>query len=208
MAKRATPLEVLTIPEPCPVPWDEMAGDGERRFCDRCEAVVHDLEALGPRAANELLATEAGELCVRARRTRRWHRPSPASRRAALQALAAVVLVATVGCATGRAGGSESSRRSQLKRAIREAPRGALTPEQAWSILRDAGWTDEEIQAEALAHRARSSEPGFTPPREGSVEAKLQVLLTYVGRELERVKQMHIDHDAVFEQGFLVGRRG
>ena len=50
----------------CPLRWEDLDGPGPTRHCARCEEEVHDLSALGPERATELLALALTErVCVR-----------------------------------------------------------------------------------------------------------------------------------------------
>src|SRR4051812_26048093 len=64
--KRRVPRLQVHIPSPCQESWSQMAGDAQRRHCERCNHKVHDLSALSPAAAHALVANaKPGELCVR-----------------------------------------------------------------------------------------------------------------------------------------------
>lgn len=52
-------LDSVSIPVPCPVPWDAMHGNDRTRYCDRCEQNVHDVSELS-RAEALALIGEAG----------------------------------------------------------------------------------------------------------------------------------------------------
>lgn len=65
MLMDSSPFPQLTVPQPCPKNWAEMAGDDRSRFCTHCQHAVHDLSSLGPEQARELLARSGGRLCVR-----------------------------------------------------------------------------------------------------------------------------------------------
>jgi len=60
-------LDRVTIARPCPMRWEDLAGDERRRFCEHCQLSVHDLSAL-PRAEAAALLAEgarsAERLCV------------------------------------------------------------------------------------------------------------------------------------------------
>lgn len=64
------PLQGLTIPVPCTVPWETMTGDARVRFCGQCRLHVHDLSAMtGDEAVAFLRAKAPGaRVCVRFRR--------------------------------------------------------------------------------------------------------------------------------------------
>ena len=58
-------LETLTIQEPCSLRWEQLEGDGSRRFCGQCARHVHDLSAMTAPEAEALLEASRGErLCV------------------------------------------------------------------------------------------------------------------------------------------------
>jgi hypothetical protein len=58
---------MLTIPRPCPAPWEEMTGDDRRRRCARCDCDVHDVSILTRAEAAALVAARA---CVQVRLAR------------------------------------------------------------------------------------------------------------------------------------------
>lgn len=61
----------LAISEPCHADWSSMTGDERARFCSACAKHVHDLSAMTPVEAIDLLdqraTTHEGSLCVRYR---------------------------------------------------------------------------------------------------------------------------------------------
>jgi hypothetical protein len=59
-------LEDIRIGTPCPMSWNEMAGDERRRFCDHCELLVHNTTAMPRAEAEVLLARQAAgdRLCM------------------------------------------------------------------------------------------------------------------------------------------------
>ena len=50
------PLEVIDIPDPCPVDWNDMRGDERVRFCRHCALHVYNLSAMTRDAAERLVA--------------------------------------------------------------------------------------------------------------------------------------------------------
>ncbi|MFT5358520.1 MAG: hypothetical protein ACI9KE_005759 [Polyangiales bacterium] len=64
--KHKRSLDILTVPEPCEEPWNEMApkGDG-RRHCAMCIQDVFDLSTMTREAAEALLFESTGQVCVR-----------------------------------------------------------------------------------------------------------------------------------------------
>lgn len=84
---------MLTIPRPCPVPWEEMQGDDVRRRCARCDCDVHDVSTLSRAEAARVIARRA---CVQVR----FARPGWLRFR---DGLVATVLVAGLGgCLRGK----------------------------------------------------------------------------------------------------------
>jgi len=55
----------LTIRTPCPKRWEELSGDGRRRFCSECSLHVHNAAALTRREAEALVARDEGRVCMR-----------------------------------------------------------------------------------------------------------------------------------------------
>lgn len=47
----------VRIGQPCPMKWEELKGDGRRRYCESCELHVHDLSAMSRGERKALLAT-------------------------------------------------------------------------------------------------------------------------------------------------------
>lgn len=64
-ASPRVPLELLFIPNPCTVPWESMQGDDKVRFCGECRLHVYNLSEMTRDAAEELVRTREGQLCVR-----------------------------------------------------------------------------------------------------------------------------------------------
>lgn len=55
----------IDVKEPCRESWDEMAGNGEVRFCSHCSKHVHDLSGMTRTRAEKLVRDSGGSLCVR-----------------------------------------------------------------------------------------------------------------------------------------------
>ena len=64
MATRSISLQQVRVAEPCPVPWEAMQGDEQRRYCAHCNLHVHNLSAMPQDAAQRLICETAGRLCV------------------------------------------------------------------------------------------------------------------------------------------------
>jgi len=58
-------LRSVQIAAPCPVPWDDMEGDGAVRRCKLCAKDVHDLSAMTADEAERVLVVSGGTACVR-----------------------------------------------------------------------------------------------------------------------------------------------
>ncbi len=58
-------LKQYTIPDPCPMKWDDMDGDDNSRYCTACGKHVHDLTAVSPEDAAGLVQNGGDDLCVR-----------------------------------------------------------------------------------------------------------------------------------------------
>jgi len=55
----------LEIDEPCPKTWNELEGGGARRFCHQCSLHVVDGSAMTREAAEDLVRTSEGRVCMR-----------------------------------------------------------------------------------------------------------------------------------------------
>ena len=185
-----------------------MTGKGESRVCDHCDTVVYDLDAMGSDRANRLLASTSARLCVRKQLTKSLQRPRLVTRRAALHAISGALLATGLGCTSVR---HSSSGEIPLSQVLRDLPHGVVSFEKAMELLRTAGWTEEEIWAEALAHRSQVAEPDFTPPPSNSDEAKLGALLSVIEKEIgqqeRKMRLLNVEDDNVWVDGVFIGKR-
>ncbi len=79
----------LQISSPCPMSWNDLAGDGRIRYCGRCRLNVYNLAEMSPEEVEGLVRRTEGRLCgrlylrgdrtasvrdcpARAKRTLRW----------------------------------------------------------------------------------------------------------------------------------------
>jgi hypothetical protein len=100
--------EATTMPKslkgngPCGRRWEELAGDGARRFCASCSKVVHDLDALPVSEIDELTRANPDGFCATfiADEGRAFSMPAQASSSAPVRGavFAAVVAAAIIGC--------------------------------------------------------------------------------------------------------------
>ena len=58
-------LERVRIASPCPMSWDEMKGNEQKRFCQHCNLHVYNLSEMTKREAEELIIKTEGRLCAR-----------------------------------------------------------------------------------------------------------------------------------------------
>jgi hypothetical protein len=68
LAKRKKSLPLLgevRVASPCHADWNDMVGDDQSRFCDKCAKNVYNLSALTTQQAEALIQEKEGKLCVR-----------------------------------------------------------------------------------------------------------------------------------------------
>ncbi len=58
-------LDDIRVASPCHERWDAMTGDEQSRFCGSCRKNVYNLSAMTREAAEALVRSREGELCVR-----------------------------------------------------------------------------------------------------------------------------------------------
>ena len=61
----ATIVQELRVRTPCPVSWDDMAGDDRVRFCQACSRSVYNVMAMTSDEVVDLIAAREGRLCMR-----------------------------------------------------------------------------------------------------------------------------------------------
>jgi hypothetical protein len=55
----------LRVAAPCPLRWQDMAGDDRVRFCGKCQQHVYNVESLKVEAVRALIQQREGRVCVR-----------------------------------------------------------------------------------------------------------------------------------------------
>jgi hypothetical protein len=65
MSINNSPLDNLKIASPCSASWNEMYGTDRKRFCGDCKLNVYNLSRMTRDAAERLLISSEGRLCVR-----------------------------------------------------------------------------------------------------------------------------------------------
>jgi hypothetical protein len=58
-------LDQISIASPCQASWDEMKGDGRKRFCSQCSLHVYNLSEMSRTEAAKFIAQAEGRTCVR-----------------------------------------------------------------------------------------------------------------------------------------------
>ena len=65
MSIHSANVDRLRIATPCPIGWEQMAGDNRVRFCDHCQLNVYNISELSRIEAEALIASTEGRLCAR-----------------------------------------------------------------------------------------------------------------------------------------------
>jgi hypothetical protein len=65
MPKFDSPLNNIRVASPCKADWDQMYGDGRKRFCGDCKLNVYNLSGMTRDEAEALIMNAQGRLCVR-----------------------------------------------------------------------------------------------------------------------------------------------
>ena len=60
-----TSLDRIKIATPCPITWEQMAGNERVRFCQHCQLNVYNISALSKPEAEALVFNAAGRVCAR-----------------------------------------------------------------------------------------------------------------------------------------------
>ncbi len=60
-----TSLDRIKIATPCPITWEQMAGNERVRFCQHCQLNVYNISALSKPEAEALVFKAAGRVCAR-----------------------------------------------------------------------------------------------------------------------------------------------
>jgi hypothetical protein len=65
MQKFTNPLDNIHIASPCSADWNQMFGDGRKRFCGDCKLNVYNLSDMTRAEAENFLIASEGRTCVR-----------------------------------------------------------------------------------------------------------------------------------------------
>ena len=65
MQKFTNPLDNIHIASPCSADWNQMFGDGRKRFCGDCKLNVYNLSDMTRSEAENFLIASEGRTCVR-----------------------------------------------------------------------------------------------------------------------------------------------
>jgi hypothetical protein len=56
MSRSRIDLDRIAVASPCPVAWDDMAGNERVRFCDQCSLNVYDISVMTKSEAESFIA--------------------------------------------------------------------------------------------------------------------------------------------------------
>ncbi len=65
MSNRIDSLDQIKIAKPCPMSWDGMVGDDQKRLCSHCACSVFNLSELTREEAKNLMSGSDAKICVR-----------------------------------------------------------------------------------------------------------------------------------------------
>ena len=65
MSRDRIDLDRISIASPCPMAWDDMAGNERVRFCSQCKLNVYDISAMTKSEAESFIANAEGRICAR-----------------------------------------------------------------------------------------------------------------------------------------------
>ena len=65
MSRDRIELDRIAVASPCPMAWDDMAGDDRVRFCSQCNLNVYDISAMTKSQAESFIANAEGRICAK-----------------------------------------------------------------------------------------------------------------------------------------------
>jgi hypothetical protein len=65
MSRSRIDLDRIAVASPCPVAWDDMAGNERVRFCSQCKLNVYDISAMTRSEAKSFIANAEGRICAK-----------------------------------------------------------------------------------------------------------------------------------------------
>src|SRR5262245_9088737 len=65
MSRSRVDLDRVTVASPCPMAWDDMAGDDRIRFCSQCNLNVYNISAMAKLEAESFIANTEGRICAK-----------------------------------------------------------------------------------------------------------------------------------------------
>lgn len=165
MKNEPPPIRVAT---PCPKLWEEMSGNGKKRFCEHCQLHVHNLSAMSRRERDHFVAESGGRACiayelrpdgsmVTPSRWRGMLRPLQRAQLALFAVLATLLPFFFSACAS--------------RRAVGEAPRCIKAPPNGVPVLGEAPTRDQ------AGLRGGSTPPPALPPHGEAVEGPRPMML-------------------------------
>jgi hypothetical protein len=65
MSRSTVDLDRIAVASPCPVAWDDMAGNDRARFCNQCGLNVYNISAMTKQEAESFIANAEGRICAK-----------------------------------------------------------------------------------------------------------------------------------------------
>jgi carboxypeptidase family protein len=65
MSRDRIDLDRIAVASPCPMSWNDMAGDDRVRFCNQCSLNVYNISAMMKAEAESFIANAEGRICAR-----------------------------------------------------------------------------------------------------------------------------------------------
>ena len=65
MSRDRIDLDRIAVASPCPMAWDDMAGNERVRFCSQCKLNVYDISAMTKSEAESFIANAEGRICAK-----------------------------------------------------------------------------------------------------------------------------------------------
>ena len=65
MSRSRIDLDRIVVASPCPMAWDDMAGNERVRFCSQCKLNVYDISAMTRSQAESFIANAEGRICAK-----------------------------------------------------------------------------------------------------------------------------------------------
>lgn len=217
-------IDRLRIATPCPMSWEQMAGDDRVRFCDHCQLNVYNISELTQIEAEALVASIEGRLCARLfRRTDGTvlTKDCPVGLRALRRRVAkrTAAIFAAVLTLTSAALGQQSADRE--KSDVHTAITRTNIPDQTGTLLvftvtdvqgaviPDAKISIKDLRTDEITNAATNAEGGFEisslPEGTYSIAIASPGFTSYTAGKLVIEKGTRTSVNVVLEVGALLG---